>query len=79
MEELSERNQQIWIGSDADTQEAGHEMRVDHRVLQLSPLSLDAGGHRLTGEFGQYQGEGHRRRRGPADGRSGSPVRRYAS
>jgi hypothetical protein len=43
VEELAERHQQIGVGGNADAQEAGHEMGIDHRVLQLRPLTLDAG------------------------------------
>jgi hypothetical protein len=50
-EELAQPDQQIGIGGEADAQEAGHEMGIDHRVLQLRALTVDAGRHRLARRF----------------------------
>ena len=57
-EELPQRDQQVGISGNADAQETGHEMGVDHRVLQLRPLALDGGRYRLPRDFGQCDGEG---------------------
>jgi hypothetical protein len=45
-QELAQCDQQIGIGGEADAQEAGHEMGIDHRILQLRALAVDAGRHR---------------------------------
>ena len=57
-EQIGHTFQQVRIEPQRNPQEAGHEVRVDHRVLQLAALPLDPGRHRLAGNLGQRLREG---------------------
>src|ERR1035437_288147 len=57
-DEGGKAQQQIGIEGQGDTGKTEHEMRVDHRVLQLGALALQLVGDRLAGKFGQYLGKG---------------------
>lgn len=46
-----------WHGGQRDAQEAGHEVGIHHRVLQLRPLPVDFCRHRLAGDLRQYESE----------------------
>ena len=52
-EQLREGDQQIGIGGEREAALADREMGVEHRVLQLRALALDALGHRLGADLGE--------------------------